>query len=130
MIVTLALLFQQAAAQPFSSVTIRNGERSATVPVVLVDRGPAVAADALAEALGGQVDARGKDEFTVSLAGLRVLVTPNVPFVRIGEQTLPLTAEPTLRGGKLLLPYTFVSDFLPRIASGVTFDARRAVHRT
>jgi len=127
MIVTLALLFQQAAAQPFSSVTIRNGERSATVPVVLVDRGPAVAADALAEALGGQVDARGKDEFTVSLAGLRVLVTPNVPFVRIGEQTLPLTAEPTLRGGKLLLPYTFVSDFLPRIASGVTFDARRAV---
>jgi len=127
MILTLALLFQQAAAQPFSSVTIRNGERSATVPVVLLDRGPAVAADALAEALGGQVDARGKDEFTVSLAGLRVLVTPNVPFVRIGDQTLPLTAEPTLRGGKLLLPYTFVSDFLPRIASGVTFDARRAV---
>jgi N-acetylmuramoyl-L-alanine amidase len=27
----------------------------------------------------------------------------------------------------LLLPYTFVSDFLPRIASGVTFDARAPV---
>ena len=129
MILTLALLLQ-VAAQPFSSVTVRNGDRSATVPVVLIDRGPAVAADALTEALGGQVEARGRDEFTVSLAGLRVVVTPNVPFVRVGEQTLPLTAEPVLRGGKLFLPYAFVTDFLPRTAAGVTFDPRRAVlHR-
>lgn len=127
MILTLALLLQQAAAQPFSSVTIRNGDRSATMPVMLIDRGPAVAADVLAEALGGRVEPRGRDEFIVSLAGLRVVVTLNVPFVRIGEQTLPLTAEPVLRGGKLFLPYAFVTDFLPRAATGVTFDARRAV---
>jgi N-acetylmuramoyl-L-alanine amidase len=32
-----------------------------------------------------------------------------------------------LRGGKLYLPYAFVTDFLPRTASAVTFDSRRAV---
>jgi N-acetylmuramoyl-L-alanine amidase len=127
MIVALFLLVQQAAVQPFSSVTVRNGDRSTTIPVILMDRGPAVAADALAEALNGQVEPRTRDEFTISIAGLRVIVTPNVPFVRIGEQTLPLTAEPLVRGGKLFLPYAFVSDFLPRVAAGVTFDARRAV---
>lgn len=126
MILTLALLLQ-ATAQPLSNVTIRNGDRSTAVPVMLIDRGPAVAADALADALGGQVESRGKDEFTVAVAGLRVAVTPNVPFVRIGDQTLPLTAEPVVRGGKLFLPYAFVTDFLPRTATGVTFDARRAV---
>src|SRR3982751_1850327 len=126
MILTRALLLQ-AAAQPLSNVTIRNGERSTTVPVMLVDRGPAVEADALADALGGQVESRSKDEFIVAVAGLRVMVTPNVPFVRIGEQTLPLTAEPVVRGGKLFLPYSFVTDFLPRAATGTTFDARRAM---
>jgi N-acetylmuramoyl-L-alanine amidase len=54
-------------------------------------------------------------------------VTANVPFVRVGDQTIPLTSEPSLRGGKLYLPYSFVSDLLPRVANGVTFDARRAV---
>jgi len=126
MILTLALLVQ-AVAQPLSNVTIRNGDRSTTVPVMLIDRGPAVAADVLAGALGGQVEPRGKDEFIVTVAGLRVTVTANVPFVRIGEQTLPLTAEPVVRGGKLFVPYSFVTDFLPRTANGVAFDTRRAV---
>jgi N-acetylmuramoyl-L-alanine amidase len=127
MIVAIALLLQQAVGQPLSSVTVRNGEKAATLPVVLIDRGPVVSADALADALGGEVEIRGRDDYVVSVAGLRVAVTPNVPFVRIGEQTLPLPAEPVLRGGKLFLPYAFVSDFLPRAATGVTFDSRRAV---
>jgi N-acetylmuramoyl-L-alanine amidase len=127
MIVALFLLVQQATGQPFSSVTVRNGDRATTVPVVLVDRGPVVAADALVDALSGQIEPRARDEFMLSIAGLRVLVTPNVPFVRIGTETLPLTAEPVLRSGKLFLPYAFVSDFLPRLATGVTFDSRRAV---
>jgi len=130
MIVAVALLLQQAVGQPLSNVTIRNGEKSSTISVVLIDRGPVVAADALADALGGQVEARSRDEYVVALAGLRVSVTASVPFVRIGDQTLPLAAEPVLRAGKLYLPYSFVSDFLPRVAKGVTFDARRAVlHR-
>jgi N-acetylmuramoyl-L-alanine amidase len=120
-------LLLQAAGQPLSTVTVRNGEQSTSITVVLSDRGPAVSADALADALGGQVEAKGRTEYSVSLAGLRVGVTLNVPFVRVGEQTLPLTSEPALRAGKLYLPYSFVSDLLPRIAPGVTFDTRRAV---
>src|SRR5687768_12565064 len=127
MIVALCLVLQQAAGQPLANVTVRNGEQSTTVPVVLSDRGPAVAADALASALGGTVAAQGRGEFAVSVAGLRVVVTPNVPFVRVGDATYPLTAEPALRAGKLYVPYTFASDLLPRIAPSVTFDARRAV---
>jgi N-acetylmuramoyl-L-alanine amidase len=126
MIVAICLLLQQAAGQPLANVTVRNGEQSTTVTVVLSDRGPAIAADALAGALGGTVEAQGR-EFAVSVAGLRVVVTPNVPFVRVGVETYPLTAEPALRGGKLYLPYAFASDLLPRIAPSVTFDTRRAV---
>jgi N-acetylmuramoyl-L-alanine amidase len=127
MIVAVALLLQQAVGQQLSNVTIRDGEKATAVSVMLIDRGPVVAADALAEALGGQVDFRGRGEYVVALAGLRVAVTSGVPFVRVGEQTLPLAAEPVTRAGKLYLPYSFVSDFLPRVATGVTFDARRAV---
>jgi N-acetylmuramoyl-L-alanine amidase len=127
MIVALCLLLQQAAGQPLSTVTVRNGAQSTTVSVVLSDKGPAVAADALASALGGSVEGQGRGDYTVTLAGLRIVVTPNVPFVRVGEQTHPLTAEPAVRAGQLYLPYSFASDLLPRIATGVTFDARRAV---
>jgi len=127
MIVAIALMLQQAVGQQLSNVTIRDGDKATTVSVLLVDRGPVVAAEAVADALGGQVDFRGRGEYVVSLAGLRVGVTSAVPFVRIGDQTLPLAAEPITRAGKLYLPYSFVSDFLPRVAAGVTFDARRAV---
>jgi len=126
MIVAVALLLQ-AATQGLSTVTIRNGEQSTTVAVVLSDRGAAVSADALAEAFGGQLEVKNRIDYTLAIAGLRIGVTPNNPFVRIGDQTLPLTSEPSLRGGKLFLPYSFVSDLLPRVATGTTFDSRRAV---
>jgi len=127
MIVALAFLMQQAVGQPLSSVTVRNGEMASTVSVALIDRGPAVLADALAAALGGQIETRSPDEYVVAVAGVRVAMTAGVPFVRVGGQTLPLAAEPVIRAGKLYLPYSFVSDFLPRVAPGVTFDARRAI---
>ncbi|HUQ82426.1 MAG TPA: N-acetylmuramoyl-L-alanine amidase [Gemmatimonadaceae bacterium] len=126
MIVAVCLLLQ-AAAQALSSVTVRNGEQATQLTVVLSDRGPAVSADALAEALGGQLESRSRMEYSLAVAGIRIAVTPNNPFVRVGDQTVPLTSEPVVRGGKLYLPYSFVSDLLPRVASGVTFDARRAV---
>jgi N-acetylmuramoyl-L-alanine amidase len=126
MIVAVCLLMQ-VATQQLSTVTIKNGDQSTSVPVMLVNRVPSVSADALAEALGGRVEAGANSELTVAVAGLRVAVTPNVPFVRIGTETHPLPAEPSLRGGKLMLPYAFVSDLLPRIATGVTFDARRGL---
>jgi len=127
MIVAIALLLQQAVGQPLSHVTIRNGDKATPVSVILIDRGPVVSADSLAAALGGQIEARLRDEYVVTLAGLRVAMTAGVPFVRVGTQTLPLAAEPVLRAGKLWVPYSFVTDFLPRVASGVTFDPRRAV---
>jgi N-acetylmuramoyl-L-alanine amidase len=126
MIAAVLLLVQQVAAQPFTSVTIRNGDRSASVPVVLIDRGPAVGADTLAAVLSGSVS-RIDDEYVFSAAGVRAVVVPHVPFVRVGELTLPLPAEPVVRGGRLYLPYAFVSDVLPRVAKGVTFDERRGV---
>src|SRR6476661_4903761 len=127
MIVAVALLLQQAVGQPLSSVTVRNGDKATTVSVSLIDRGPVVQADALAAALAGQIETRSHDEYIVAVAGVRVAVTAGVPFVRVGDQTLPLLAEPVVRGGTLYLPYSFVSDFLPRVAAGVTFDTQRGV---
>ncbi|HEX6051279.1 MAG TPA: N-acetylmuramoyl-L-alanine amidase [Gemmatimonadaceae bacterium] len=128
MIAALALLVQQAAVQPFTNVTIRHGESSASVPVVLMERGPFVGADTLAALLSGTVT-RAADEYVIAAAGIRAIVVPHVPFVRIGEQTLPLPADPVVRAGKLYVPYAFLSDLLPRVAKGVTFDDRRGVLR-
>jgi N-acetylmuramoyl-L-alanine amidase len=127
MIVAVALLFQQVVGQALSNVTVRNGESAASVPVLLIDRGPVVQADALAEALGGVVETRARDDFVFVAAGLRVAVTPGSPFVRVGNQAIPLAAEPVVRAGRLYLPYSFVSDLLPRVAAGITFDSRRAI---
>ena len=127
MIVAVALLLQQAVGQPLSNVTVRNGDKATTVTVSLTDRGPVVPADALAAALGGQIESHAPGEYVVAVAAVRVAVTAGVPFVRVGDQTLPLAAEPVVRAGTLYLPYSFVSDFLPRVATGVTFDTRRAV---
>ena len=126
MILALCLLLQ-TGGQAFSTVTVRNGSEATTVPVVISDRGPAIAADALAAALGGRLEGQGRPDYVLTLAGIRVVVNAGVPFVRVGQDTHPLTAEPMLRGGKLFLPYSFASDLLPRIAAGVSFDARRAV---
>jgi N-acetylmuramoyl-L-alanine amidase len=127
MIVAIVLALQQSVGQSLSTVTVRNGDKATSVAVMLIDRGPVIAAEALADAFGGSVETRGRDEFTLVVAGLRLAVTAGVPFIRVGDQTLPIAAEPVVRGGKLLLPYSFVSDFLPRIAKGISFDARRAV---
>jgi N-acetylmuramoyl-L-alanine amidase len=127
MIVAVALLFQQVVGQALSNVTVRNGESAASVSVLLIDRGPVVLADALAEALGGVIETRARDDYVFVAAGLRVAVTPGSPFVRVGNQTMPLAAEPVVRAGKLYLPYSFVSDLLPRVATGITFDSRRAI---
>jgi N-acetylmuramoyl-L-alanine amidase len=125
----ILVLLQQSVAQPFTNLTVRNGDRTVSVPVVLIDRGPVVGADTLAAALSGRVS-REDDEYVVVLAGVRSIVVANIPFVRVGDQTLPLPADPVVRGGKLYLPYAFVSDLLPRVAKGVTFDSRHAVlHR-
>ena len=127
MIAVVAFCLLQAAGQSLSNVTIRNGDRSTALPVMLVDRGPVVSADALAEALGGVIENHSRDEYVAVVAGLRIGITASVPFVRVGSQSMPLTADPIVRAGKLLLPYSFVSDFLPRAARGITFDSRRAV---
>jgi N-acetylmuramoyl-L-alanine amidase len=127
MIVAVAFALQQAVGQSLSTVTVKSGDRTTSVAVMLIDRGPVIAAEALVDALGGTVESRGRDEFALALAGLRLSLNAGVPFVRVGDQTLPLAAEPVVRGGKLLLPYSFVSDFLPRTAKGVSFDPRRAV---
>src|SRR5687768_15740674 len=126
MIAAFLLLLQQAGAPSFTTVTVRNGERTTQVPVVLLDRGPVVGADTLAAALSGRVT-REDDEHVVTVAGVRAAFIANVPFVRVGTQAHPLPAEPVVRAGKLYLPYAFLSDLLPQIAKGVTFDAQRAV---
>src|SRR5690349_18417974 len=127
MIVAVALLLQQAVGQPLSNVTVRNGDKATTISVSLIDRGPVVSADALVAALAGQIETRSHDESVVAVAGVRVAVTAGVPFVRVGDQTLPLAAEPLVRAGTLYLPYSFVSDFLPRVAAGISFDTQRGV---
>ena len=125
MMLALPLLLLLQAAD-FSSVTVRAGDQTSSLPIILTARGPMVSADKLVGSLRGTIRARGADRFSLSVAGAELEVEAGSPFVRSGDMATPLSLEPVMRAGALLLPFSFVSEVLPRIASGIIYDAARA----
>jgi N-acetylmuramoyl-L-alanine amidase len=46
--------------------------------------------------------------------------------VKSGDTVTPISLEPMMRGGVVLMPFSFVSDVLPRMVTGLVYDAARA----
>jgi N-acetylmuramoyl-L-alanine amidase len=118
------LLAALQAADPLAHLAVRSADRVTSVPVVLISSRPMVRLAQLAPAIGGEV--RTLDDGRVELrAGATAFeITPGVPFVRSGEQTIPLSIEPVERGDVVYVPYQFVSEILPRVAANFAFDVR------
>jgi N-acetylmuramoyl-L-alanine amidase len=122
-ILPLALLLQAAA---LTTVTVKNGTTVATVPVVLMAQGPMVRADLLVASLDGELRAVADGRYVVRVGDVSFEITSRVPVARVGDEAIPLGFEPTVQDGKLYLPFAFVSDVLPRLASSVVYDVKRA----
>ncbi len=124
MLLSLLCACQIAASSP--PLLVRVGDKVHSVPVVAhPEGGAALRGDQLADALGGKlVDAgRGRWRFELGEAGVTLMLL--APFAVSGEDPLPMSAAPFRSGGRLFVPYTLVSDVLPRAFGGLMFDAER-----
>jgi len=129
----LALTLQLSAVAPpvppLPPLAVRAGGRLQSVPTMRhPDGGIAVRADALAEALGGQVvsqsTASGRYRLEVGTTGMD-LEAGNALVVVAGD-TIPLRAGVFRRGGQLYVPLALATELLPRLGAGVLFDPDKA----
>jgi N-acetylmuramoyl-L-alanine amidase len=52
-------------------------------------------------------------------------VAEHVPFARVGSVVYPLAVSPSIIDGRLFLPVQLLSDVLPRVVKGITYDSAR-----
>lgn len=109
-----------------ASLVVRLGDRARTVPAVAHPAGGlALRADLLAEALGGQLlrDAQRPGRYRLEVGVAGVDLEPGTAFAVVAGDTLPLTADVFRQGGEVYVPLSVASDLLPRLGTGVLFDA-------
>uniref|UniRef100_UPI00398348CF hypothetical protein n=1 Tax=Gemmatimonas sp. TaxID=1962908 RepID=UPI00398348CF len=126
---TLQLSAVAPALPPLPPLTVRAGIRLQAVPTLRhPDGGIAVRADALAEALGGQVvtqpTGRGRYRFEVGTTGLDL--EAGTALVVAAGDTMPLRSGVFRRGGQLYVPLALATELLPRLGAGVMFDPEKA----
>ena len=117
------------AVPPLPPLAVRAGNRLQSVPTMRhPDGGIAIRADALAEALGGQVvslsSSGARYRLEVGTTGVD-LEAGNALAVVAGD-TIPLRAGVFRRGGRLYVPLALATELLPRLGAGVLFDPDKA----
>lgn len=126
MIATLLLATLQFA-DTVTAVTVRDGARSVSVPIVFTRSGPLLKASDVLPALGGSLSRRPPDQFVVAVDDARIELTLGLPFARVGTEATPLPAGPLVRDNEVYLPLSVVTDLVPRYARGVSWDSANAV---
>jgi N-acetylmuramoyl-L-alanine amidase len=131
MLITALLFAFQASAAQTPPLTIVVGDRRRDVPVSRhVDGGSAIRADQLSEAISGQFVADGGMLYHLQIADTRVDLQVGSAWARVAADTFPLSASVYRQSGRVYVPLSLATDLLPRVASGVLFDAdRREVRR-
>lgn len=114
-------------ADSVTAVTVRDGTRSVSVPIVFTRSGPLLRASEVLPPLGGTLSRRPPDLFVISVDDARIELTLGLPFARVGTQATPLPAGPLVRDNEVYLPMSVVTDLVPRYAAGVTWDSVNAV---
>ena len=122
MIVGVLLALQLAAP---ANVTIRAGERTVVVPVIQTATGPAIRADLLGPALAATVRQLPNGHYVIAFGTTEIDVAESVPFARVGSDVFPLATAPTMQAQRLVVPVQLLSDVLPRVVKGITYDSLR-----
>lgn len=110
-------------ADPGSTVTVRDGDRVATVPVIQTRSGPLLPASRLVPPLGGRLTRLPPDRVILEVGDARVEFTLGLPFARVDGTAAPLATGPLVRDDEVYLPFATVSDLLPRFARGFAWDS-------
>ncbi|WP_310570096.1 N-acetylmuramoyl-L-alanine amidase [Gemmatimonas sp.] len=129
----LALTLQLSAVAPplppLPPLVVRAGDRLQSVPTLRhPDGGIAVRADALAQALGGQLvtQSTGSARFRLEVGTTGMDLEAGNALVVVASDTIPLRAGVFRRGGQLYVPLALATELLPRLGAGVLFDPEKA----
>lgn len=122
MLVLAAVCLQLSAV---SSLSVKAGGGETQVPVEESDGGLAIRADLLANALGGSTKKLPSGKYSIALPGLTLIVSDHNPFARADTSVVPLGGEAYVADGHVYLPFTVVTDVVPRFGSGVIYDTAR-----
>ena len=126
MISALLLLAVQVAATPPAVMSVRAGDRVATVPLVETSAGPALAPDRLATVLDARIRSDSSGRHSLTLAGVTFELSEQVPFTRVGGVVVPMVGAPYVVRGRLHVPMQLVAELFPRFSSGTaTYDVLR-----
>ena len=121
--IALQIAGSAAAAAPIPTfIVVRDGAVTASVPVTINGGEPSVRADVLMKAMKGSLITGTNLHYTLVLSRTRLDLIDGIPFAKLDSLTVPLTRAPQVRGGQLYLPFQFVSEVIPRYASGYVYD--------
>jgi len=120
------LLLLAAALQAPSALVIRHGEATATVSVLLTQRGPMVRLEEALTPLGAALVRGAGDRMRLVAGGAEIDLTLGMAVAKTGGRTEQLAAAPAMLDGKLLVPLSLLTDLLPRVARGFAWDAPRS----
>ncbi len=127
MIGSIALLLQLAAtpaSPPPVSFTIKRSGKDTQVPVITTRQGNAVRADLVAKALGAVLVAKANGRQSFSAGGRTFEFGEAYFFARIDTMLVPLAYPAFKRDGVMFLPLQVVTDILPRLGTGLMYDAQ------
>ena len=111
-----------AALQAPATLVVRSGEAATRMPVLMTQRGPMVRIEDGLQALGAVLVRSGADRYRVVLAGSELDLTVGLSVARTATGMEPLVAPPALFEGRLLVPLAFLTDVVPRVTRGYTYD--------
>jgi N-acetylmuramoyl-L-alanine amidase len=129
MIGSIALLLQLSAAMPASaptSFTVKRSGKNTQVPVVMTPKGRAVRADLVAKALGTTLTVKSNGRQSFSAGGRTFEFAESYFFARVDTALVPLAYPAFRRDGQTFLPLQVVTDILPRLGTGLMYDAQYA----
>lgn len=121
-----ALALLQQAGDPPAALTVREGDKVGSIPVVATRLGAMVRAQDLLSPLGAVLLRDTPARYRLVVGGTEMELSPGLSFARIRGTTEPLAAAPTVLNGALYLPLSLLTELLPRVATGFLYDAKLA----
>ena len=121
MIAGILLFLQTSAVQP--GLVVRQADVTRTVATIPTLSGTYIRADLLAAALGGSAGPGSPGRYRMTLGDSRLEMTEGVPFLRVGNDVIPILLPPLRSGNTFLVPYQVATSVIPRVASGFNYDA-------
>ena len=120
MIAGLLLFLQTSAVQP--GLVVKQADVTRTVATIPTLNGTYIRADLLAVALGGSAGPAALGRYRMTLGESRLEMTEGVPFLRVGNDVVPILLPPLRSGTTFLIPYQVATSVIPRVASGFNYD--------